>query len=303
MRLVLHMKTLLLIVLIFSGASLGAFADNQVKAEIISSLDAAVPGASAMVGVLFAVPERAHIYWRNPGDSGLATGIDWNLSEDFAVGELQWPAPTQFSVEGLEDERYFGYSGETLLFAEVTIPDDVKQGTEIVIRANAYWLICLDDGICIPEDVDLELSIAVGSGSKPSSSDATFNRYQKEVPSGLANADSPITLEWSMDPKTALTVRTRGASQFSMDTAEHESAFYPYAGGAWTMEFSESSARLSMVVVRPKDKNAKPIGGVLVYSLKGASERATNKHATIKSWTIQHAPRRYAIEVQAPKIP
>jgi len=288
MRLVSHKKTFHLIVLVISGVTLGAAADNQVNAEIISTLDAAVPGASATVGVLFAVPERAHIYWRNPGDSGLATGIDWDLSEDFAVGELQWPAPTQFSVEGLEDERYFGYTEETLLFAEVTIPDDAKPGTEIVIRANAYWLVCLDDGVCIPEDVDLELSIAIGSESKSSSFRDTVEQYRSKVPGSLMDTDSPIVVGWSKTSETSLTVGTKGAFRIAADSTRYETAFYPYTGGGWTMEFPESSALLSTVVFRPRARSAEPSGGVLVLSLEDDSESDAKQ---------------YAIEVEAPKTP
>lgn len=288
MHFALHTKTCLLLFLISLGVTLGVAADNQVKATIISTHDVAAPGASVTVGIHFSIPERAHIYWRNPGDSGIATGVEWTVPESVTVGELNWPVPKSFTVEGLDDEVYFGYEEKTMLFAKITIPDDAKQGTEIIIRANAYWLVCLDDGVCIPEDVDLELSIAIDSESKSSSFSDAIEEYRSEVPGRLSNTDSPIRIDWADSPDTSFTVSTKGKSLFAADTTLYGPTFYPYTGGGWLMEFSESHALLSTVVFRPNAESATPTGGVLVFSLKGDSESAA---------------RRYAIEVQAPELP
>ena len=32
-----------------------------------------------------------HVYWKNPGDSGLPVKINWTLPEGIAVDDIQWP--------------------------------------------------------------------------------------------------------------------------------------------------------------------------------------------------------------------
>ncbi len=36
-----------------------------------------------------------HVYWRNPGDSGLPPEVAWTLPAGFSAGPLQWPAPSR----------------------------------------------------------------------------------------------------------------------------------------------------------------------------------------------------------------
>ena len=44
-------------------------------------------------GAATAEPEGWHSYWKNPGDTGIPTEIDWQMPEGFHVGELRWPTP------------------------------------------------------------------------------------------------------------------------------------------------------------------------------------------------------------------
>ena len=52
-----------------------------------------------------------HVYWQNPGDSGLPTTIDWKLPSGFAAGPIQWPAPHALPAGPLIN---YGYEGEVL---------------------------------------------------------------------------------------------------------------------------------------------------------------------------------------------
>ena len=35
-----------------------------------------------------------HTYWRNPGDSGLATQLQWQLPPGMSAGDTVWPTPS-----------------------------------------------------------------------------------------------------------------------------------------------------------------------------------------------------------------
>ena len=103
-------------------------------------------GAPFKVGVLFRIAPEWHIYWKYPGDAGLATEVKFELPKGFVAGELRWPLPQSFLQPG--DVTGYGYSDEVMLTAEVTPPKDLPVGEEFAIRAKASWLSCRD--ICRP---------------------------------------------------------------------------------------------------------------------------------------------------------
>ena len=76
-------------------------------------------------------------------------------TEGWEAGEIIWPAPEPLPVGPLTN---YGFSNEVLLPIPVTVPDDFE-GTDISIKADAYWLVC--EEICIPESGKLELSLRV----------------------------------------------------------------------------------------------------------------------------------------------
>src|SRR6187399_1970979 len=85
---------------------------DHVGVELVSAATALVPGRSASLGLRFVHEPHWHTYWINPGDSGLATKLSWQLPAGFHAGEIIWPAPQRFDVDGLFN---FGYSGDALL--------------------------------------------------------------------------------------------------------------------------------------------------------------------------------------------
>ena len=75
--------------------------DNKdlVKAELLTDVSSVKPGDSFNVGVLLHIKPEWHIYWTNPGESGMAT--DAKIKVDKAnVGEVQFPIPTTFIQPG-----------------------------------------------------------------------------------------------------------------------------------------------------------------------------------------------------------
>ena len=80
----MHMKTsrilrLLTVSMALFAASAGAAPEGNVKAHLISEVRSISPGASFRVALEFDIREGWHTYWRNPGDSGKATTLSWNL--------------------------------------------------------------------------------------------------------------------------------------------------------------------------------------------------------------------------------
>ena len=131
---------------------------EHVEAELVAEKVAAQPGKPALVGLKLRMEPLWHTYWRNPGDSGLPTRIEWILPEGWKAGEIQWPYPHPLPVGPLMN---YGYEDEVVLLVPITPAANAKPG-RYPIKASAEWLVCKD--ICIPEKGELELSLPVATG-------------------------------------------------------------------------------------------------------------------------------------------
>ena len=137
--------------------------------ELISEYDAVVPGQSFDLAVRFDLEEHWHIYWKNPGASGLSTTIDWVLPESIEVGEVQWPAPERIQLGGLVN---YGYEEEAVFIVTLQAPEDLKLGSDLAITANLFWLICKET--CLPGEAALDLVLPVASKAEPSAEATAF---------------------------------------------------------------------------------------------------------------------------------
>ena len=90
------------------------FGDFKAKSEaaLLVSPATAKAGSTVEVGVRMKIPKGWHIYWRNPGENGLPTSLEWILPKGIIAGAIQWPVPEK--VELLELFTY-GYHDEVLL--------------------------------------------------------------------------------------------------------------------------------------------------------------------------------------------
>ena len=220
------------------GAPVDAQQKEYVKTELIADVQAIEPGKSLRLGVLFTLPQHAHIYWRFPGSSGLATGIEWTLPEGFAVSELHWPNPARFVIEEIDDITY-GYETEVLLFANLTPPSDFDFTEPIAISADPYWLVCLDSGQCIPESKNLSLELPVGK-AKPSERAAAFKGYTSRLPVPLDDT-MPISVALANAEAGTLRFEAKAPWRFTLDELGAPPHFFPEEGGPWDLSLPDSA--------------------------------------------------------------
>lgn len=158
------------------GGDADATADHA-RAQLVADVESIAPGEPFRLGVLFEMDPHWHIYWRNSGDVGLPTEIEWQLPEGFTAGPLHWPAPDRIEQGGLIS---YGYHGQTLLFAEIRPPEELDAGAgPLAFKARADWLVCKET--CIPGGAAVELTRTVGAG-EPSEDSELFDRYAERVP-------------------------------------------------------------------------------------------------------------------------
>ncbi|MHC4982611.1 MAG: protein-disulfide reductase DsbD domain-containing protein [Planctomycetota bacterium] len=136
--------------------------EQPVKAQILGDAKSVVAGEALTVGVLFEIAEGWHIYWKNPGEAGLATEIEFDLPEGFTAGPIRWPAPETFEQPG--EITGYGYAGEVMLTSTITPPDELEAGAEVTITAEASWLACEEK--CVPGEQELTLKLAVAEQAK-----------------------------------------------------------------------------------------------------------------------------------------
>ena len=133
-------------------------ATDNVKARLVSEVSAIAPGQSFWVALELDIRDGWHTYWRNPGDSGQATQLKWQLPPGFTAGNIVWTTPHRFEIPPLVN---YGYAKHAVHLVNITAPKDVQAGTTAVLSAKASWLVCSD--VCIPEDADLQLKLPVNA--------------------------------------------------------------------------------------------------------------------------------------------
>jgi len=150
--------------------------DPKVAASLVLDVEEAAPGATVRAGVRFALKDGWHVYWRNPGEAGLATRVDVSV-EGGDVGPLQQPFPVTF-LDFNDTIQSFGWGGEVLLFQEVTLPPDASG--EVVVEAKVGLLAC--QNICIPGELNLSRRLPIGAVTRPGSEAASFDATARRIP-------------------------------------------------------------------------------------------------------------------------
>lgn len=182
---------------------------ERVTATLMSERPAVAPGESIWVGLKLEMAEGWHTYWRNPGDSGLATMIDWQLPVGLAAGPIQWPTPER---QPYGDLMNFGYSDEVTLLARLSVPADAPTGNAMLM-ARATWLVCAE--ICIPEDGSFALPVTVDpSAAMASTLDGAHlmsvaAALPEPVPglvtASIENNELVVNAEWDIVPEGDIT--------------------------------------------------------------------------------------------------
>src|SRR3954471_13091013 len=95
---------------------------DNVRAELLSDVAAAKPGEPFWVGLRQTMRPKWHTYWKNPGESGLPTEINWTLPAGAKAGPIVWPVPALIDVGGVIN---YGFHDDVLLMVKMTPPADL----------------------------------------------------------------------------------------------------------------------------------------------------------------------------------
>ncbi|HEX3954222.1 MAG TPA: protein-disulfide reductase DsbD domain-containing protein [Stellaceae bacterium] len=131
---------------------------DPVVAHLIPETRQIAPGETFWVDLHLDIAKGWHTYWRNPGDSGLPTEMQWTLPAGFSAGEIAWPPPERFVLGTIGN---YGYAGSADLLVPITAPTELESGGTAHLAGKAIWLACSE--ICVPGEATLALDLPVGT--------------------------------------------------------------------------------------------------------------------------------------------
>ncbi len=236
-------------------------ATPQVAAQLVASATSVAPGSEIYLGVHQQIIPHWHTYWKNPGDSGLATTIKWSLPEGATASDILWPIPSRSGLEGITN---YGYSDHVTLLSKIKIPASLKAGEKFLAQATVDWLVCNEE--CIPQQVKLALELPVATAG------TTQNNSNIYIDQALAQL--PVENPWPVK----LTATKDGYQlHFSLPTEQANQVktiwFYPSEWGRLAQnadqphQLEKDGISLQLPIGETPLAAGKPLGGVLVINL------------------------------------
>lgn len=236
----------------------------KVRVSLVSELDALRGGEEFLVGLRMKMAPHWHIYWKNPGDSGIPTRATLDAPEGFEVGPLLFPGPERFELPG--GIVNFGYEGETVLFWRVTAPEELGDATRFTFEAHAEWLVCKE--ICLPgEGEDRSTLRAAQQDEEVARDRSRFGDALERLPRTLDTLEG-ASAQWERgDDGPLLVARVPGAAALR---------WFPEREGGLDAEREATERAESGSLLRrwyslsPSDDQAKPgIRGLLAVERDG----------------------------------
>jgi thiol:disulfide interchange protein len=231
-----------------------------------SDVTAVQPGVPFWIGLQFDLQPDWHVYWRNPGDSGLPVTLEWKLPKGFEAGDIRWPAPARIPVDTLIN---YGYHGSEMLLVKVTPPVELQPAASYILRLDANWLVCKD--VCIPESGQLMLVLQTNLGEE-----MAVSPYAADIEQALSNLpEESKTQALFREVEKNLEITLTLPEKWK-DKIISKAYFFPEEAGVIRHDaeqvFTASEGTLTLSI--PRDTQALPeqVKGVWDIEVKGEGE-------------------------------
>ena len=169
-----------------AGARGPVVSTEQVRAELLAWAPEGVrAGKPVWLGLQLAHQPEWHTYWKNSGDSGLPTLLEWQLPAGVTAGEIAWPTPKKIPIGTLAN---YGYENTVLLPVPLTVAPGFE-AAQLEVKLKAVWLVCRKE--CIPQEGEFTLSVPVKSSTAASGQafQATFAATPRPLPAAASQID------------------------------------------------------------------------------------------------------------------
>jgi thiol:disulfide interchange protein len=156
---------------------------SHVRVELLAEPSAVSAGVPFFVALKMSHDPGWHTYYKEPGDSGLPTKVQWRLPEGFTAGEIQWPLPQKIVLPPLVN---FGYKGEAALLTLIS-PPRALDGQQVTLAGRVSWLECKEE--CVPGQADV--SVVVPAAATPGAPSEKMKAFFDGARSKLESSGTP----------------------------------------------------------------------------------------------------------------
>lgn len=136
--------------------------NKLVQVALLADTDGVKAGSTFQIGIQLEMKRGWHVYWENPGDSGIPTTAELEGPDGFEIGRVRFPCPTRHEEEG--DIVSYIHEGTVLLLADVRAPAKLESGAKLEFRVACDWLVCTD--YCLPGSGKAALVLAAAAEPK-----------------------------------------------------------------------------------------------------------------------------------------
>jgi DsbC/DsbD-like thiol-disulfide interchange protein/cytochrome c biogenesis protein CcdA len=155
------------------------------RVELIAASRAPAPGQMLDIGIELSPRTGWHTYWKNPGDAGAPTRVEWTLpAATPAPAELTYPVPGTLVVSGLMNHVY---EKPNVLVTRIAVPAGLAAGTAYPVTVKVDWLVCSHEQ-CVPEGATLILPLVIGDGAADAAASPRLLAAAAALPKPLAAA-------------------------------------------------------------------------------------------------------------------
>ncbi len=245
---------------------------ERIEAELVPMSQWAAPGSTAVVAIRQSIRPGWHTYWRNPGDSGGPTTLDWTLPTGLRAGAIVWPLPDRQRLQTLVN---YGYEGAVYLPVPIEVPASARPGTTLPLSVKALFLVCSDE-MCVPDELTLRLDMPVREGAAP-----LVAVHGPRIQAVLETAPRPAGVSARVTLRDGvLTLTATGGPLAGRDPGP--SYFYPFEGGVIDHAAAQTGSwgpdGLTLVITGGGNTRsaglAGPVEGVLATALGAFEIRA-----------------------------
>jgi len=151
------------------------------QVRLVAERAAVTAGAPFTLAVELRTRPGWHTYWMNPGDSGLAPALRWQLPDGVRLTGVAFPVPERIEEEGMVS---FGYTDRVWLLADFATEKDRAFAEPIEVGVSVDWMVCLDTCVPLKGSDTLRLTVggAAADGEKAAVADPEFGRWRARTP-------------------------------------------------------------------------------------------------------------------------
>lgn len=281
MRLILSLLCAIEFAWNLEGAVAREGAKTQV--ELLLGQEMVQPGKVISAGLRLSTEAGWHTYWRNPGESGSPTTVEWTSPEGLVSTPLEGPAPEKLTIGGI---LTLAYHGEVILLTSLTVPNGLAVGRH-TLQGKVQWLEC-SDKLCVPRSQNISADLVVGTETKAGPNSTVLADARAKVPKrsealqasgawegGGSGNERPFMLRWSVPD---------GVTHF--DFFPYESKTYSVRiTNEWT-ELKDGRVSLRRFIDRSEGEWPAALAGVVMF---GQADASTHRFQEV-SFSLTEAP-------------